>query len=769
MNTRILVRAAARHLSVCIGVVLAIGLNGTALAAGSGNSTRPQSGMLQAVVVTAQKVQENVQKVPIAMSVLTGNQIVKTHVDNLQALSGAVPDVQIGHFSNVPTSAVFTIRGMGVIEPDPYAGSAVSVVMDGVPLLFNLIQLPDLFDIQRVEVLKGPQGTLFGANTIGGVVNIVTKQPTGHFDATAQVTVGNYGRTDADVAVDFPIIKHVLAGKITAIHHTENGYVTNVVNGTPMGSQNMTGIRAYLKWTPNQNFNATLIQEVDVQRDGSPIVVQGAVPGEAEYVPPGTKLPGDLLGQYPSPCVPAGHPCHAPSQYYSANSSVPNMDNMDIYATTLTMHARTPIGQIISISGFRRFWEDQYTDQDGTVLFLDDTRRITRGYQVTQEVRDSMRPTRNLRLLIGTFLAYYQYHHEQNFRVQFALPGFRNLTTQNEVNNSESLFAQAFYHFTPKFELEAGVRGTTSGKRMLAGAADFLNPSGTGSFYGGIPLPGAFSVNRKRRWDNVGGKIDVNYQWTNSIMSYAYVARGFKSGGYVGRLGLPSDIGPFDPEYVTTVETGLKADWLHHSLQTNVALFYNWFRNMQIDEIYFKNVNGTTVQGNSILNAAKSKTEGAELNVMAAPTSRLMLHGSIAYLYARYTNFHFPLPNGTYINMSGRPLQNSPPITATAGFTYDVPLPVGHFSISADDRYTGALYDTSPADTPRSRIQPTNYVDANVNWYPRNDDNLSFSLWGRNIANRHYIASVYDAPGTLGLVNYAAPREFGLTISVKMR
>ena len=769
MNTPTVVRGATRTFCLLIGAALATGLSGAALAAGSGAAADPSSSMLQAVIVTAQKVHENVQRVPIAMSVITSRAIAETHVDNLQALSGAVPDVQIGHFSNVPTSAVFTIRGMGVIEPDPYAGSAVSVVMDGVPLLFNLIQLPDLFDVQRVEVLKGPQGTLFGANTIGGVINIVTRQPTGHYDARAQVTVGNYSRTDADLAVDFPIIKHVLAGKITAIHHTEDGYVTNVVNGTPMGSQNMTGVRGYLKWTPNRDFNATLIQEVDIARDGSPIVVQGAVPGEAEYVAPGTKVAGDLMGQYPSPCVPAGHPCHAPNHYYSAISSVPNMDNMDIYATTLTMNARTPIGQLVSISGFRRFWEDQYTDQDGTVLFLDDTQRITSGYQVTEEVRDMMRPTRDLRLLVGTFLAYYQYHHMQNFRIQFALPGLRNLTTQNEVNNSESIFAQVFYHITPKLEMEAGARVTSSGKRMLAGAANFLNPSGVGSFYGGMPLPGAFSVNRKRRWDNVGGKIDVNYQWTNSIMSYAYVARGFKSGGFVGRLGLPTDIGPFGPEFVTTVETGLKADWLNHTLRTNVALFYNWFRNMQIDEIYFRNINGTTVQGNSILNAAKSKTEGAELDLTAAPTSRLMLNASIAYLYARYTNFNFPLPTGTYIDMSGRPLQNSPPITATAGFNYEIPLPVGHFSIAADDRYTGALYDTSPADTPRSRIQPTNYVDANINWYPRDDDNLSFSLWGRNLADRHYIASVYDAPGTLGLVNYAAPREFGFTVSVKMR
>jgi iron complex outermembrane receptor protein len=604
------------------------------------------------------------------------------------------------------------------------------------------------------------------------VINIVTRQPKGRPDVLGQFSVGNYDRLDADVALDFPIIDDLLAGKVSALHHSEKGWVTNVVDGTPMGNQNVSGLRGYLKWTPADNFDATLIQEFDLGRNGSPIVVQGAGPGELEYVPAGTQLPGDLLPQYPSPCLPAGQPCHAPDHYYSANSSVPDRDDFNIYATTLTMNARTPFGELVSITGFKRFWEDNYTDQDGTVLYIDDTRRITHGYQLSEELRDTIRPMDSLRVLFGGFFSYDEYHHEQNFRQQGFLAGLRNLTFQNQVRNSESLFAQAYWNVTPKLVLQGGVRGTSEGARMIASVANFISPTGQSVFYGDNPLPGAFAARGEKTWKDWGAKVGLNYQWTDRLMTYAYVARGFKSGGFVGRIVLPQDIGPYNPEHVDTVEGGIKADWLQNSLRTNLALFYNKYKNLQVAEIYFvKDVNGnpTGQQGNSILNAANAETKGVELEVTFAPTAKLTLNASAAYLKATYTDFLYNQPDGTSLDMSGRDLQNAPRWTASGGFTYEIPLPAGHISVGATDRYTGAHYFSNILDTPRSLVQATNYIDANLDWHPRMDDTVWFSLWGRNLADRHYLASVFDVPGVIGLVNYAAPREFGFTVNLEWK
>jgi iron complex outermembrane receptor protein len=729
-------------------------------------ASAPSEGSLETIVVTAQKRSENLQNVPISIAAVTAQTIEEAHTVNLEALTGAIPDVQIGHFSNTPTSAVFSIRGMSVIDPDPYAGQTVTVVVDGVPLFYNIMSLPDLFDIERIEILRGPQGTLFGANTIGGVVNIITEQPTGEFSGKANASVGNYNRLDANVSLNFPIISDVLAGKVSLLHHGEDGYVTNIVDGSSMGNQNDSDARVYLKWTPNDKFDATLIQEYDQLRDGGPIVVNGAVPGEAEYVAPGTQLPGDALPQYPSPCVPITLPCRAPSTYYSADSSVPDKEYEDIYSTTLTMNFDSEIGKWVSITGYKRFRDDNYTDQDGTVEFLDATHRITSGYQATEEVRDDIHFTSNIELQVGTFLSYDHYLHEQNYEIQFAAPGFSQITLQNESSRSESVFAQTYISLTDKLRFQAGLRGTDEHTMMTAGIENFISPSGIAVFSGAEPIPGGFTAIGKRTWNNVGGKTGFDYKWTDDLLTYLYYARGFKSGGFVGRLALPTDIGPYNPEYVDTIELGLKGDWLDRRLRTNVAIFYNKYHDLQLAEIYFvKNSTGQTVNGNSIVNAAQAKTQGVEFEVTAVPTDALKINASLARLYAKYTNFPYANPDngGKVEDLDGYDLQDAPHWTASGGVRYSIPAGPGKAVVGVQDRYTSQFYDYNLDDSPRSTVQSTNYIDGTLDWDPPGN-RWGAGLWVRNIADRHYIASVYDAPRTFGLVSYAPPREFGATV-----
>ncbi|MFD2137525.1 TonB-dependent receptor [Novosphingobium resinovorum] len=169
----------------------------------SSANTTPHEG-LQEIVVTAQKRSENIQSVPIAVTAVTGEAIENLKAVDLKGLQGTIPNLQINNFTNTPNSAVFTIRGIGVVEPDPFAGNTVSIVQDGVPQYFSMGALLDLFDVDRIEVLRGPQGTLFGANTTGGVVNVMTRQPTGTFGVRGEVTYGNWGRMDIKAAVDAP-------------------------------------------------------------------------------------------------------------------------------------------------------------------------------------------------------------------------------------------------------------------------------------------------------------------------------------------------------------------------------------------------------------------------------------------------------------------------------------------------------------------------------------------------------------------------------------
>jgi iron complex outermembrane receptor protein len=757
-------RATIGVLLVLLGAQSAIAADAADAAVTAAEAPAPQStptststAELETIIVTAEKRVENEQNVPISIATVTAKEIEDAHTVNLESLTGAIPNVQIGNFSNNPQSAVFSIRGMSVSDPDPYAVQTVTVVQDGVPLVFNMISLPSLFDIDRIEVLKGPQGTLFGANTIGGVVNIVTAQPTGQYDGKAEVTAGNYNRVDGSVALNFPIADD-LAGKVTFMHHGEYGYVTNIVDGHPMGNQDDSDVRAYLKWTPSDTFNATLIQEYDQIRDGSPIVVAGDTPGDVQYVPAGTVFPGSVLPMYQSPCYPpANSICRAPSTYYSASEGVPDLEDADLYATTLTMNWKSPIGEIVSITGYRRFTDNNYTDQDGTPKFQDATNRITSGYQISEELRDSFSPTDKLQLLVGTFEIYDHYHHEQNYLIQFAEPGFSQIILQNESTRSESLFVQSYYDITDQLRFQAGLRGTSETTEMTANTLNYLNPDGIASFTGGVPIPGSFVANGERTWNNVGGKTGFDYKWNPNVMNYLYYARGFKSGGYTGRLALPTDIGPYDPEYVDTIELGLKADWLEHTLRTNLAVFYNKYHNLQLAEIYF---------GNSIVNAAQAKTQGVELDITALPIEHLQLNVSGGYLDATYTNFPYRATATTTIDLNGQTLQDAPEFSGNAGFLYTIPTGAGKTALGVQDRYVGRNYQNSILATARSQIQAMNYVDGTLD-YTSGDGRWGLGIWARNMFNKHYIASVFDAPGTLGLVNYAPPLEWGGTFRYK--
>ncbi|MCB1707048.1 MAG: TonB-dependent receptor plug domain-containing protein, partial [Halioglobus sp.] len=191
------------------------------------------------IVVTAQKKEENLQSVPISVSAIAGESLAAAQVTSLQALQNSVPNVQIDNFANTPNNAVFTIRGIGVIEPDPYAGNTVSIVVDGVPQFFSMGALLDTYDIDRIEILRGPQGTLFGANTTGGVVNVVNKQPTGEFGGYVRAMYGNWHRFDINGAIEMPLVEDMLSLRVAGVHTQRHGWVTNVWNGEDMGRKNV--------------------------------------------------------------------------------------------------------------------------------------------------------------------------------------------------------------------------------------------------------------------------------------------------------------------------------------------------------------------------------------------------------------------------------------------------------------------------------------------------------------------------------------------------
>lgn len=739
-----------------------IALAGTALlplAAAHAQEAQADQAGLQDIVVTAQKRAESQQTVPISITAVSAQALDNLQATSLQALQGAVPNVQINNFSNTPNTAVYTIRGIGVVEPDPYAGNTVSIVVDGVPQYFSMGALLDIYDVDRIEVLRGPQGTLFGANTTGGALNVLTGAP--EFDALSgrlEGAYGNYNRFDAKATLNAPLSEDV-AARVAFIHTQRDGFVTNVVDGSDMGKRNVTGVRAKLR-ARSGNFDATLAGEYVAARNGAPVVVSGALPGEALYVAPGT------LGMYQQPCRVAGQPCNAPGRYFSANSSVPDKSDMNTYSTTLTMNlSDTAIGDLTSITAYRRFDLLEFTDQDGTPLFLDDTRRNTKGWQFSQEVRSSVQPIDGIQLLVGGFYMKTHYDHSQNFRIQFAAPGLLQINTQDQDNYSLSGFAQAYADLTDALRLQAGIRYTHERTRMIADTQNSINLAGNTDFDGtGNIGIGGFRADRAKSWNNVGWKLGLDYKVASGSLLYGYWARGFKSGGFVGRISLPQDVGPYNPETVDTFELGIKSDLFDRRLRANLAVFYTSYRDIQIAQTYFTtDQRGNRVNSTTIQNAAKAEIKGFELELTALPARGLTLNGSLAYLDATYRSFDF-LNGGTgrIEDLSGFRLQNAPKWTATVGAVYTVDVAGGNARAGVNYNYVASKFLNAINDTPRSRIQPTHVVNANLDWSP-DDTGLTVGVYANNLFDNRYIASVFDAPGVLGIVNYASPREYGVS------
>ncbi|WP_299309037.1 TonB-dependent receptor [uncultured Croceicoccus sp.] len=721
-------------------------------------NTPPTSPAIQEIVVTAQKTSQNLQDVPIAITAISGDAFAATQGTSLQALQGEVPNVQIDNFANTPQSAVFTIRGIGVIEPDPYAGNTVSVVVDGVPQFFSMGALLELYDVDRIEVLRGPQGTLFGANTTGGVINVTTAGPTGEFGGHIKGVYGNYDRFDVTGAIELPLAD-TLSFKVAGIHSQRDGFVTNVVDGSDMGSKNLDAVRAYLRFEPSAGFDATLQGEYVAARNGSPIIVNGAYVGEAIYEPTGED------GMYRSPCAGGGQ-CFAPDEYFSANNSVPDISDMDTYSGTLTMNLfDTGIGDITAITGYKQFTLTEFTDQDGTPEFKNDTFRETEGWQFSQELRTNVDLTQDIRMIVGGFYLKTHYDHIQAYRLQFAAPGLLQTNLQDQDNYSISGFAQAYWQVTDRLQLQGGLRytheRTTSMPSLITSIGD---PAGSNYTGEGNVIIDSFTTGGRESWDNLGWKLGADYEFDDGTLLYASWTRGFKSGGFTGRVGVPSDGDtPFDPEEVDTFEAGIKADFLNRRLRTNLAAFYTDYRDMQVAQIYFDGA--TNTQGNRILNAGASEIKGFEFETTAAPVDGMTLRGSLAYLDARYTDFLYGDPiSGDIIDLEGFRLQNAPKWSATAGVNFVIPVGGGAEVVTdALYSYTSEKYYTAILNTPRSTIQPIHLVDASITYSP-DSRAWSLSAWAQNLLDSRYIATVFDSPGYGGLAGYAPPRQYGVSL-----
>ncbi len=734
-----------------------LGTNFTASAAQAQEAAQGAAdGGMEEIVVTAQKTSESLQRVPIAVTAVSGAALERAQIKDIQGLANSIPNVQINSFSNSPDSAVFTIRGVGVNDADPYVGTTVSVVVDGVPVGVNTGALLSLFDIERVEILRGPQGTLFGANTTGGVVNVVTKQPTGEFGGEAQVVYGNYNRLDLNAAMNFPIAEG-LAGKVSVLHTGSDGFFRSYTDGHRIGSRDMTALRGYLKYTSGA-YDATLIGEYDRTRNGSQTGVLIAKPGELFY------QPGETGSGF--------------NFKRGMSSDQPDYNHRNSYSVALTQNLDTGIGKLVSISSYRKYDNDLYSDDDAVTAVLLQTHRVSNQHQFSQELRLHTDLTDRVKMVLGGFYFDQEYDLLQSTKLDGFLKGLGQPQSQQQKNWSISGFAQFYGQITDTLRLQAGIRfahektsaiSTTANSSSCGDFACLLTatPAPNSSFSDPVIAGSQIIATGAKAWDNVGYKVGFDWQATPSVMLYGYYARGFKSGGFTGRITIASDIGPFNPEHLDTFEAGVKADLLDRHLRLNLAGFYNVYKDMQVTQNLTDPVTGANSA--AIRNAGGARTKGFELEATVVPVEGVTLNGAVAYLDAYYTKYDtFVLDasgNTVAVSYAGNRLMNAPKWNASAGFTVKQPVGNGNITATGQYTYTSGKF-TAFTDRPTEFVTPVNLVNATLSWAPEGEA-WSVGGWGRNLFNEKYYGQKLTLVGIGTLASVGNPREYGLDFKVR--
>jgi len=695
-------------------------------------ATADETAALQEVVVTAQRREERLQDVPLAVSAFSERDLQNAKVQTLSDLDGKLPNVSLSPVGAFPFGAAFSIRGLGFADIESTFEPTVGVEINGVYLSRNVGAITDLFDVENVTVLRGPQGTLYGRNTIGGVVSFRTKRPGNEFGAEAQETLGSYGRREFRAAVEGPIDPGLLSVRISTLVKNYGGFYRNLENGNRIGADDSLAFRGTLRFTPTETFDATLILEYLHDRGDGPAQQNVSLPTQVL----------STIGFAPDPNDPP----------YSTRSHLARpIANLDIDGATLEMNWDLGPVKLTSITGERYTKYHDLNDYTGVPVRLLDSERFETHHQFSEELRASGGKG-PLKYVAGL------YYMNQRFDltgleggVFFGGPDVTVSEVTGQTARSYAAFGQLDYEVISRLTLTLGGRYSYDLKRFN------LQP-----FF--IPISQTF----EKPFNDFSPKAAISYQWTPEVLTYVQYSRGYRAGGFNGRAGTFTAAGPYGSEHVNSYEAGIKNELFERKLTLNLAAFTSKYDDMQqsVQQV----VPGTTTNQTLTLNASSAKISGVESELTVRVTRDLSLKGSAGYLDTKFDHFVADLGDGLgAIDRSNLPLTFAPRWSANLGATYAVHLPFGNLTTDVNARYKSKLYTSfSPLNAYSNvAVRAANtLLDASMA-LSSEDEHWRIALWGKNLADRVVINNSYPVGPLDTLRIYDPPRELGVDFGVK--
>ncbi len=745
---------------------------------------------LQEILVTAQRRKENVQDVPIAVTALSSADLQGRGIRQAADIAAAVPNLQLSLPYGEEAQPTFALRGVTTNDWSQNQSSPIAMYVDDVYKSVGAIQALQTYDLDRVEVLRGPQGTLYGKNATGGAINFYSKNPslTG-YDGYLTAGVGNYSNYYADAAVGGPIVDGVLGWRAAVYYDKRDGWVRSVVPGVePLNGIDAAAGRFTLLFRPNDDLSVLL--KVAVSKSGGTPYGAKALNND----PTVTGFSGDY-GWFNSGAKYAIH-----KQIRDDGGSLKvDWRFADHYALT-------------TVTGFDYgLWYERSDDgalattDSGVAIHIDDPNLYSSSINAfSQEVRIE---SRDLGKLAGLLGVYYgrddthgseQFHFFDSYPGTFVLPsgqtlyGFDQFNSFDQIRVSKAGFLNLTYALTPAVNLRAGVRYTKDSITIdnfyaLEGGLT-SQPLGLGPdtvptmwtqtiptlpttytlFQSYVAPQGATNPPIGQGNSNVSSKVGVDWKVTDNVLTYASFSQGYRGAAFNGQaFNNPVELTFANPEKLNAYEIGEKSELLNRRLEINGAIFYYQYRDQQfLDTFALPNNLGT---GFHTVNAPRSRIAGAELDVRARPTAALSLQANLGVLNTKYQELFL---HGA--DRSGNQLIMAPKLSAGALMDWRAyQMSSGDLHLELDGNfYTKQYYDALNTE----RIAQPSYgiFNGRITFVGRSNPQMSVALWAKNLANRHYLtyglAQRNPSDGGLGFdyVLVGEPRTYGLELTIRM-
>ncbi len=741
------------------------------------------------IVVTAQRRAESMQNVPIAISSFNGQMLEHANITSLQDLQGRTPGLVINSFS--PGQPELAIRGIGTKEDGAGASDSTLVMVDGVYFAARTATNIDIFDLEQVEVLRGPQGTLFGKNAIAGVINYVTKKPTlGEFELKVRQTVGNFGTFDTGAGVNVPI-GDTLAARLSFSRRKTDGYLTRVNVGVPaipfgtedsdhIGYVNRFAWRAAVKWEPSDA--TTLLISLDGANDdfgtdnrepvgsagplhnclcaSNPVAVNVAIGGASGKHGGVYSYAGEILGYSKREIF--GGMAQLDHDFGFATLTVLGAYRDSTYKNVLDSSGLPP-SPVIDLTGAHGSPNIGLTAAP-TVGFTFDTTDIVeeKGKQATGEVRLTSPSGQRLKWVAGIFAS-----HEDIDRVEaVGFPALSDASLKPSLaaanmfftGNSIAGYGQASFDITDTLTITGGARYSYE-KKEIGARNDILASATLILLYTAFPL-----TRGEDSWKNFSWKINAQYRPSKDIMVYANVSTGFKSGGFTGAATTATvATKAFNPEKATNYEVGAKLDLFDRRLRLNTSTFYIDYSDLQVTR-FFQPV-GSNFGEFITENAATAEIKGVEVELTARPVEWLEVGGTYAYLDAKYKSF-FGTPDisGTG-DFSGNRLRQAPKNVWSAYVQLSHELSWGDvLTANVSGRHQDKSF-TNADNNPLDVIPAYTLGDAWVSWRSANKK-WELQAWVKNFTDEAWRSHVYTQRGDrIAFGTFGAPRQYGLTLT----